>query len=54
VSAALAAMFQICFDDFVTGQWDDALRLADEGLEPRSDSTGLSHTIGGQFTSPSR
>ena len=32
VTAALTAMFELCFDDLVTGQWDDALGLADEGL----------------------
>jgi DNA-binding CsgD family transcriptional regulator len=33
VAAALNALTQLCFDDVVTGQWDDALRLAGEGLE---------------------
>jgi DNA-binding CsgD family transcriptional regulator len=33
IAAALNALTQLCFDDVVTGQWDDALRLADEGLE---------------------
>ena len=32
VTAALTAMFELCFDDLLTGQWDDALGLADEGL----------------------
>jgi DNA-binding CsgD family transcriptional regulator len=32
VPTALTAMVQLCFDDFVTGRWDEALSLAEEGL----------------------
>jgi DNA-binding CsgD family transcriptional regulator len=32
VTATLTAMVQLCFDDFVTGRWDEALSLAEEGL----------------------
>jgi DNA-binding CsgD family transcriptional regulator len=32
VTAGLTAMFELCFDHLVAGQWDDALSLADEAL----------------------
>jgi DNA-binding CsgD family transcriptional regulator len=32
VTSAISAMALLCIDEFLTGQWDDALSLADEGL----------------------
>ena len=43
VIAAQTAMVQLCFDDFVTGRWDEALSLAEEGLR-LGDSYG--YTLG--------
>lgn len=40
VTAALTAMVQLGFDYFATGQWDDALDLAGEGI-PLAESSGF-------------
>lgn len=44
VRSALAALVLLSFDDFAVGRWDEAERLADEGLE-------LSEAHGYHFTS---
>lgn len=32
VTAAIYALMNLCFDDYLTGDWDEALQLADEAL----------------------
>jgi ATP/maltotriose-dependent transcriptional regulator MalT len=38
--SAVTALTVLCFDDYVRGQWDEALQLADEGLD-RCTADGL-------------